>query len=146
MQNYFQNMKTEGLLKTMLQYVRNCNYNEAKFDIAVFKSLPIARNGSIDSFGNEFDMIIEPLFGTFFLHFVTSECDSPFCTNKCTIRKCSNSPVVIVDTNDRDRIAEVFSEQVQCWFGGQTENTCGQAVSHGIPVTYRYDNVTKGIG
>ena len=146
MQNYFQNMKTKGLLKTMLQYVRNCNYNAAKFDIAVFKSLPIARNGSIDSFGNEFDMIIEPLFGTFFLHFVTSECDSPFCTNKCTIRKCSNSPVVIVDTNDRDRIAEVFSEQVQCWFGGQTENTCGQAVSHGIPVTYRYDDVTKGIG
>ena len=51
-------MKTEGLLKTMLQYVRNCNYNEAKLDIAVFKNLPIATNGAIDFFGNEFDMII----------------------------------------------------------------------------------------
>ena len=115
-------MKTKGLLKTMLQCVCNWNYNEAKFDIAVFKKLPIVGNGAIDFFGNEFDMIIEPLFGTFFSHFVTSECDSPFCTNKCTIRKCNSSPVVIVDTSDRDRIAEVFSAQVQCWFGGQTEN------------------------
>ena len=90
MQNYFQNMKTEGLLKTMLQYVRNYNYNEATFDIAVFKNLPIAANGAIDFFGNEFDMIIEPLFGTFFSHFVKSKCGSPFCTNKCTIRKCNN--------------------------------------------------------
>lgn len=41
-----------------------------------------------------------------------------------------------------DCIAEVFSEQVQYWFGGQTENTCGQAVSHNVPVTCRYDDVT----
>ena len=89
MENYFQNMKTEGLLKTILQYVRNCNYSEVKFDISVFKNLPIAGNGTIDFFGSEFEMIIEPPFGTFFSHFVTSECDSPFCINKCTIRKYS---------------------------------------------------------
>ena len=56
--------------------------------------------------------------------------------------KMQRFAIYIIDTNYRDRIAEVYSEQVQCWFPGQTENTCGQSVSHNIPMTYRYDGVT----
>lgn len=70
--------------------VTNSSYHEVNVDIAVFQNLPITTNDAIDFCENQFYMIIEPLFGTSFLHFVTSECDSPFFANKCTIQKCHN--------------------------------------------------------
>ena len=132
-------------MNRVLLCLRDNRYNEAKLKIAIHKCLPV-NLGVINFFSDEYDMVIEPSFSKYLLHYVPSECSHTFYNNRSIIRKRKSTPAVVIGEMDKERIGEIIYQHIRDWLSGVTEGRCGQAIDKDVSQFNIYEDVITETG